>query len=275
LFSPLSLPDLGTFQDGALRHNNPVNIALWEASRIWARYTQKDVVLSLGTGTGPDAVSPQRTSTRPSFRDGFIPRLCRSFLTGLDGEMTWRHLLNHLEKDAEHRYFRLNVIFADHEPRLDDITAMEKLSSDVISNKDDQQLTEVKFALLASSFFFELKRAPKYDSSGFYICQGEIRVRGDHTKIFMALRKMSAATMEFHKGSVPLGKFEHLKDICSGCYRFRKKVCFFVRRPAEVIALTMTMGDSRRNISGFPQVASCFAQQQHLIRSMQRRQLVS
>ncbi|KAK0300369.1 hypothetical protein LTR82_018333, partial [Friedmanniomyces endolithicus] len=76
---------------------------------------------------------------------------------------------------------------------------MQKLSSDVISNKDDQQLTEDKLALLASSFFFELKRAAKYDSSGFHICQGEIRVRGDHTKVFMALRKMSAATMEFHK----------------------------------------------------------------------------
>ncbi|KAK0360036.1 hypothetical protein LTR94_028899, partial [Friedmanniomyces endolithicus] len=119
--------------------------------------------------------SPQKTPLRPTFKDGFIPRLCRSFLTSLDGELTWRHLLNHLEKDAEHRYFRLNVQFGDQEPRLDDIGAMEKLSQDVNLSKNDQQLTEIKLALLASSFFFELKRAPKFDASGFYICQGEIR----------------------------------------------------------------------------------------------------
>ncbi|KAK5699335.1 hypothetical protein LTR17_023332 [Elasticomyces elasticus] len=264
LFAPLSLPGLGTFQDGALRHNNPVNIALWEGSRIWARDTQRDVVLSLGTGTGPEVVSPQKTPVRTTFKDGFIPRLCRSFMTGLDGEMTWKHLLNHMEKDAEHRYFRLNVQLGDCEPRLDDITSMAKLSEDVISSKNDRQLTEIKFALLASSFFFELKRAPKFDASGFYICQGEIRIRGDHTKIFMALRQMSVGPIEFHKDGVPLGRVEHSNDVCSGCYRFRKKVCFFVRHPSESITISMTMDDTRRHISGFPQTTSWFSQQQYL-----------
>ncbi|TKA60681.1 hypothetical protein B0A55_12855, partial [Friedmanniomyces simplex] len=69
-------------------------------------------------------------------------------------------------------YFRLNVQFGAQEPRLDDITAMDKLSRDVNLSKDDEQLTQIKLALLASSFFFELKRAPKFDASGFYICQG-------------------------------------------------------------------------------------------------------
>ncbi|KAK0866001.1 hypothetical protein LTR87_015181 [Friedmanniomyces endolithicus] len=264
LFTPLVLPGLGTFQDGALRHNSPVNIALWEGSRIWSRDTQRDVVLSLGTGTGQDGTSPQKTPLRPTFEDGFIPRLCRSFLTSLDGELTWRHLLNHLEKDAEHRYFRLNVQFGGQEPRLDDIGAMEKLSQDVNLSKNDQQLTEIKLALLASSFFFELKRAPKFDASGFYICQGEIRVRGDHTKVFMALRQMSNGPIEFHKDGVPLGKADHSTDVCSGCYRFRKKVCFFVRHPAEIIALTITMDKSRRHISGFPQKTLWFTHEQHL-----------
>lgn len=125
-----------------------MNIALWEASRIWSHNTQRDVMLSLGTGTGPDATSPQKTPVRHTFRDGFISRLCRSFMTGLDGELTWRNLLNHLEKDAEHRYFRLNVQFGGQEPRLDDITAMEKLSHDVNTCKDDEQLTQIKLALL-------------------------------------------------------------------------------------------------------------------------------
>ncbi|TKA49937.1 hypothetical protein B0A55_13544 [Friedmanniomyces simplex] len=90
---------------------------------------------------------------------------------------------------------------------------MEKLSQDVNMSKNDQQLTEIKLALLASSFFFELKRAPKFDASGFYICQGEIRVRGDHTKVFMALRQMSNGPIEFHKDGVPLGKADHSTDV--------------------------------------------------------------
>ncbi|KAK0900575.1 hypothetical protein LTR02_009119 [Friedmanniomyces endolithicus] len=258
LFTPLVLPGLGTFQDGALRHNSPVNIALWEGSRIWSRDTQRDVVLSLGTGTGQDTKPPE-----DSFAPNLQGRLYPSAMS-LDGELTWRHLLNHLEKDAEHRYFRLNVQFGDQEPRLDDIGAMEKLSQDVNLSKNDQQLTEIKLALLASSFFFELKRAPKFDASGFYICQGEIRVRGDHTKVFMALRQMSNGHIEFHKDGVPLGKADHSTDVCSGCYRFRKKVCFFVRHPAEIIALTITMDKSRRHISGFPQKTLWFTHEQHL-----------
>lgn len=201
---------------------------------------------------------------RQTFKDGFIPRLCRSFMTGLDGELTWRNLLNHLEKDAEDRYFRLNVQFGGQEPRLDDISAMDKLSHDVSSSKDDEKLTKIKLALLASSLFFELKRAPRFDASGFYICQGEIRVRGDFTKIFIALRQMDTALIEFHKDGVPLGTVEHLTDVCSGCYRFRKKVCFFVRYPAESIAITMTMGKSQRHISGFPQKTAWFTHEQHL-----------
>ncbi|KAK5690951.1 hypothetical protein LTR17_025807 [Elasticomyces elasticus] len=118
---------------------------------------------------------------------------------------------------------------------------MAKLSEDVSSSKDDHQLTEIKFALLASSFFFELKRAPKFDASGFYICQGEIRIRGDHTKIFIALRQMSVGPIEFHKDGVPLGRVEHSNDVCSGCYRFRKKVCFFVRHPNYLMVLAATV----------------------------------
>jgi hypothetical protein len=51
----------------------------------------------------------------------------------------------------------------------------------VITRKHDNEIREIKLALLASCFFFELRQAPRFDPSGFYICQGEIRTRIDYT----------------------------------------------------------------------------------------------
>ena len=124
---------MGKFQDGALRHNNPISIALWECDRIWPRETPKDVVLSLGTGRTAIVTTPQAVSPDHTVNSKFIPRLCRSFLTGLDGEMAWRQLLNHVGRDDEKRYFRLNVDLAGPEPRLDDLRAMEQLSREVVT----------------------------------------------------------------------------------------------------------------------------------------------
>ncbi|KAL8912017.1 MAG: hypothetical protein Q9171_002930 [Xanthocarpia ochracea] len=39
LFRPIRISSLGTFQDGGLKHNNPVNLALWESRyRDWIQY---------------------------------------------------------------------------------------------------------------------------------------------------------------------------------------------------------------------------------------------
>jgi len=260
---------LGSFQDGALRHNNPVNIALWEGDRVWSSNTPRDVVLSLGTGTGsipttPHTSSPRTATPQWSFSSGFIPRLCRSFLTSLDGEMTWRELLHHFERDSQDRFFRLNVSLIGPEPRLDDVKAMERLSAAVGSCKNDPKIVEIKMALLASCFFLELKQAPIFDASGFFVCQGEIRVRIDHTKVFMALRQMSVSPIEFFKDQTSLGKSDPSTDVCPGCYRFRKKICFFVRHPTETVAMTIRMGEHQRNLSGFPQTMNWFASAQNL-----------
>lgn len=247
-----------------MRHNNPINVALWNCDLIWPQGTPKDVVLSIGTGTVAAATTPQTTSPEQAFSSKFIPRLCRSFLTSLDGELTWKHLLNHLDRDAEKRYFRLNVNIKGSEPALDDLKAMDRLSREVNTSTYGEQVSRVKLALLASCFFFELKQAPRFDQSGFYICQGEIRTRIDFTKVSMALRQTSAEPVEFYKDQLSLGPVDRSTDICSGCYRFRKKVCFFVRHPAEAISLTVQLGDERRDLSGFPQTMAWIAAAQNL-----------
>ncbi|KAK3670766.1 hypothetical protein LTR78_009338 [Recurvomyces mirabilis] len=264
LFAPYELNGIGTFQDGALRHNNPINIALWESNRIWPR-TSTDAVLSLGTGTAAATPSPHTIPGRRTLEEKFIPRLCRSFLTSLDGELTWRSLLCSLGKEALDRFFRLNIEFRGYEPRLDDVSAIDELSRSVNAAKDDKQLNAVKLALLATSFFFELRRAPKFDSSGFYICQGEICVRGDYVRILMGLRSIDkTGTIGFWNDQQSLGRLDLDTDKCSVCNRFCKQVCFFVRHPMEKVSIALALGERRRQISGFPQTVSWFSSEQHL-----------
>ena len=90
-FSPhiLRNSQLGSFQDGGLKHNNPVNIAQWEARVIWPQSTVMDMVLSMGTGTSPSTVS-----STCGWRGRCLARLYRCFMssTSLDGENAWKGL---------------------------------------------------------------------------------------------------------------------------------------------------------------------------------------
>ena len=108
LFPPFNVPGIGTFQDGGLRHNNPVNLALCEAEHIWP-YTSTDMLLSLGTGKE----CLRSDSTMPTLgyyiRNSFLPRLVRSFLYSLSGEGPWRELVNRLNGARRSSYIRLNI----------------------------------------------------------------------------------------------------------------------------------------------------------------------
>ncbi|KFY04385.1 hypothetical protein V491_09370, partial [Pseudogymnoascus sp. VKM F-3775] len=49
-FRPHHIDGVGTFQDGGLWRNNPIDIAISEARALWPTIVEPDVVLSLGTG---------------------------------------------------------------------------------------------------------------------------------------------------------------------------------------------------------------------------------
>ena len=92
LFRPIQISSSGTFQDGGLKHNNPINLALWESRYIWPEIEKPDVVISLGTGTGSRTSSTPAPNFRHVIHDGFIPRLWRCFMSSLDGQGAWRDL---------------------------------------------------------------------------------------------------------------------------------------------------------------------------------------
>ncbi|MCJ1473164.1 hypothetical protein MMC13_001815 [Lambiella insularis] len=173
LFQSARISNVGTFQDGGLKHNNPVNLALWESRQIWPSISQPDLVLSLGTGTEIPK-SPSAPHFRHVFRDGFLPRIYRSFMSSLDGQNTWRDFVNHLDDESRRDYIRLNISLPTELLALDDESQMERLRQSVhLQFPLEQDDLETAFAIMVSRFFFELDAIPERDA--FESANGPLR----------------------------------------------------------------------------------------------------
>ena len=255
---------MGSFQDGGLKHNNPLDLALWECAKIWAPGTAPDVVLSIGTGKDDSLKSPKAPHFRNVLNDGFLPRLCRSFMSSIDGERAWRDLANRLDDDVRADYFRLNVPFAGDEPRLDDLGYLDTLRTSVHLQPDgSRDRTKIAFALLVASFYFELDRVPTFEQ-GRYLCEGSIRCRNEPCAVIQSLRKMYGNRLEFTMDSGILGPLG-VEDVCSVCRLYCKKAQFYVRHLGETVSMHLRVnGLERRKLSGFPHSMTWFVRQQHL-----------
>ncbi|KAL6716956.1 hypothetical protein ACLMJK_004869 [Lecanora helva] len=264
LFKPASIASLGSFQDGGLKHNNPMDLALWECTKIWCPGAAPDIVLSLGTGKGDSLKSPKAPHFRNVLNDGFVPRLCRSFMSSLDGERAWRDLANRLDEESKADYFRLNVPFSGEEPRLDDIRCIDELRASVHLQPDGlKDRTRVALALLMASFFFELDTLPSFEA-GRYLCEGSIRCRNDPRAVIQLISKLYGDRLEFIVDTGTLGSLS-VKDVCPVCYLFCKKARFYVRHLEETVNMQIRLnGLERRKLSGFPHSMAWFIHQQRL-----------
>ena len=260
----MRISSLGTFQDGGLKHNNPVNLALWESRCIWPHITKPDLVLSLGTGTGYSTASPA-----PNFRhvvaDGFIPRLWRSFMSSLDGQTAWRDLWNRLDEQSRENYFRINVPLSQSAPAMDDIDRMNELRGYVHAQPNSERDRQrIIYALLSSTFYFELTSIPTF-YSGRYFCHGTVRCRLKGMTIKQVLGRLHSSGLAFMTDEETLGYYAPTKDFCQSCYRYRKQVRFVIRHVSERVNLQIQSShQGRRSISGFPETMQWFLDQQRL-----------
>jgi hypothetical protein len=263
----MQIPSVGTFQDGAMagggRHNNPINLAVWESRCIWPS-AKVDVVLSLGTGMR-DVGSPQATGVRNILKDGWMQRGKRSVESGFDGQNAWRILWNHLDDQARQNYFRLNIAFPGAEPSIDDVDCMEDLTHCVqIQPEGRGQRFDVLSALLISSLFFELDSMYHYES-GFYYCTGFICCRVRSHALIKTLLRTHAEEMNFYHGCHNLGVRVSADDICTACYRYQRPIQFLKRSLEDPIELSIRWGDTcQRKISGMPQTLSSLIDKQKL-----------
>ena len=254
---------MGLVQDGGLAHNNPASLAEWECRQIWPQHQKPDIVVSLGTGISERPGSQDESQLHSFLLNGFVPRLWRSFMSSLDGQRAWADLLNRLDEKARADYFRLNVSLPGKEVAIDDIDSMEKLRFSV--RQQPQSLcSDVSAALLVSSFFFELTKAPEFHS-GSYRCEGLIRCRLSADVIFQALLNSGQPSWVFMMDSELLGHYTPMLDRCQYCSRYRKLVTFCVRHPSDHLNINMQNPRlQRRKISGMPETLEWFVSQQHL-----------
>ena len=97
------------------------------------------MVLSLSTGTEAETQSLKALHFQHVFNDGFIPQLCRSFMSSLSGESTWKELENRLNDKNRADFFRFNVTLTGQELQLDDTSCMNELHEVVHLQSNDEQ----------------------------------------------------------------------------------------------------------------------------------------
>ncbi len=265
LFKSTHIRGIGTFQDEELKHNNSVNLTLWESRQIWSSVVQSDIVISLEIGTEKDCTSPRAPNFRHVLRDEFISRLYRSFLSSLDGEGTWRELMNRLNERSREDYFRLNISFSGQESAIDDINCMNDLRASVhLRPRMFQDIKSIASALLASTFFFELITIPLFGSCMFH-CQEIIRCRLQDNVIIQALARIHSSNLSFVTDLGTLDLLNFKENVCHLCHRYYKQVNFYIRHSSDSIVIYL-QSDShkRRKLDDFPQTMNWFVRQQNL-----------
>lgn len=209
--------------------------------------------------------SPIAPNFRHLFKDGFIPRLYRSFMSSLDGQSAWREFVNGLDERSREDYFRFNISLSAVEPALDNTDQMDELRENVhLQAHTLQNCVDTASALLISSFFFELTIPPEFDS-GFYRCQGTIRCRIKGDVMIRSLTNLHPSCLSFVTDTETLVPFSGKVDVCRLCHRYSKRVEFYVRHPSDLMTIYLQVGvQKRRKISGFPQTMQWFVKQQNL-----------
>ncbi|KAJ6133123.1 hypothetical protein N7471_008338 [Penicillium samsonianum] len=184
-FKPITVASQ-EFWDGGLGFPNPIELAMWESSRIWGKNISHDVTISLGTGEASKSLPKRKTHS--------LQRLWTSFMDFLDGHTRYGDIRNGLDEQRRQDFFRLNTELP-FPIRLDDVQSIP-LQKEQIHLRPQGQLIEVATALLVSNFYFQLDTSPTYNG-GFYLCEGSIRCRGVYKDIFNALITLHQPKLEF------------------------------------------------------------------------------
>lgn len=180
---------IGTFQDGGLQHNNPINIARWEMKTIWPEKNNADLIVSIGTGscvTRPVDSTRERAIFLARFLKHMfqlvwnpaIERLYNNAMETMDGERAHEKFANDLPSPASERYCRLNLFLPDSEPPLDDPSQMGYLKERAYVNDRERVKTfnTILELAFASLFYFELDSLPTW-SGREWKCSGRILCR--------------------------------------------------------------------------------------------------
>ena len=166
-----------TYQDGALKLNNPVLAADYERQIIWpgCAHLLPDVLLSLGTGVFPEA-KDRTGEPGPRYGVGIVDgvkalvQISRDAIEShLDCEKAWDDYVQCTvseNSDKRNRFHRLTLPIYGPKIELDAVDKMEELRRltekyyemppHAVAGSPSRQLDDVAAQLIASLFYFDL-----------------------------------------------------------------------------------------------------------------------
>ena len=186
MFKPLChRPSKQVYIDGAIYHNNPIQVADRERKLIWPDLENEypDLIVSLGTAYKSAAhLSPKKVA---------LPRLgifshgkalyriaVDHIASALDSETAWHAYMNVLQPPPNHRakFIRFNPQLSEDPPHLDGVEHMSYIQGVVRDmSSSDNRIQKVALRLIASSFYFEKSHSVELASDGRVQIRGEYR----------------------------------------------------------------------------------------------------
>ncbi|KAJ5938376.1 hypothetical protein N7466_001510 [Penicillium verhagenii] len=251
-FQPGRLPGFGSFQDGGVRANNPLAIALRESGIIWPRAKRHDLLLSVGTGFTAPALDH---GLRHKAWDGALPRLFRATMSSpsMDGQQGFSEALNYLPHGSKPDVLRLDQAIPAPLPELDDISALQELSEMKILVPDEL----VRMVLASAMFFFEFDATPVPGPVGFH-CEGSILCSRPGVGEILARISIEIPGAKFQAGRDQVLGDVDLHDCCNSCGYYRKRVAFHIASLEERFSINIVNGSCCEKIGGFPKSAEEF-----------------
>lgn len=222
-------------------------------------------MVSLGTGTGESASSLSAPSFCHVIRDGFVPRLWRSFVSSLDGQNAWQDLWNRLNSQTREDFFRFNIYLSGSEPAIDDVQCMQELRRAArLPASHEEKCRRTAFALLAASLFFELDEMPMF-LNGRCHCKGAIYSRLEGRLLCRALERLCEHRVSFTTPKELLGYMDPEHELCEECHRYQKSIRVLVRHLEDpFLILVQCSVNDVRPISGLPQSINWFMRRHKL-----------
>lgn len=245
-------------------NSNQTHRAVVESQRLWPTKVRMDLILTLGTGRSPEEEEEVGTPSPKKIRAGnALTRLFNwgqaRLMQAISAHEMHKQVSESLNDHDSPRYVRWDPVSTKHLPSLYDVGSMDSLRKTADASIDEGELNEIKGFMVASSFYFELRKVPEYEDGSFR-CEGVIRIRGDPYLILEVLDSLGGLP-QFVRDGKTLGSC----DMCRRCGHSSQLVKFSVDKPDDLETISLQFDDKRKyRISGFPQTMSWFCEQQGL-----------
>ncbi|KAL8689851.1 MAG: hypothetical protein Q9218_004571 [Villophora microphyllina] len=200
-------PSKQVYMDGAIYHNNPIQIADKERKNLWPSLPSDypDVLVSIGTSYGPPRPAKELSSPPPqvgvfSHGKSLYKIAVDHIATARDSEKAWDDYMSILQPPREHqsRFVRLNPQLLEDPPSVDDVECLQQIRSTARTHMmHNERIPVLALQLVASCFYFEKSGAAELQTDDTYECKGEL------PRVWYTSRSTKACTGEIHCRLLP------------------------------------------------------------------------